>query len=750
MSWWRMRKQSSSSNSSSSSSSSMSLLCVLWLLTVCLAPGSQGQRMGETEGEQPGARTQLAETDVLCNEEGCYAVFLQRRTFREAGRSCRERGGTLGTVHNDEAAGVVHELLSSVEAQGRARLRLWIGLHRPPRQCSTTRPLRGFVWVTGDQDGQYTNWLRDETPGTCAAPRCVAMTVHTSESARESSDNFRWLDGSCGLALDGYVCQYNYKGMCPPLEDEGGGPAMYTTPFHMVSSLLTHVPYGSVAALPCLADSSDPDAATEQTILCMERDDETVGWSRDAPLCSSSVVPHNHDWCSGDHLCEQHCQNTDTHYYCYCSEGFTLDEDGYGCEPDPLSLTNPPDLTSSPTDQPHINPACVAAGCEYNCVETARGVRCTCPPGYQVGPDSRGCSDVDECRQHPCPQLCINTPGTFHCACHPGYQPDDEGECVDVDECLDEGTCEGSCENTEGSFTCLCNSGYERGSGGECVDVDECVGESPCQQQCLNYMGGYQCYCDNGYDLQSDGLSCQPSPDDEEYSTLTPDPSDTNLDPNHDLPWSTSFTPDPNFEADPDFDSDWLTEAPAELTPDVAPPPGSDDHLNQWDALSPRRYHTVPPPMQHDNTGNQIDNEAEAKTGTREVGGGVGAKAGTGSGTDTANGSGSSTGTGAGTGTGVETGGGGAGKNAEVSAGDISGTGEVGAGSTAGKRKHDKSWLLVALLVPLCVFLVVMLALGIVYCTSCAVEPKRRSFSDCYRWILPATPPERRDSKPRA
>ncbi|XP_029304185.1 endosialin-like [Cottoperca gobio] len=710
MSWWRMQK----TMKSSSSCSSMSLLCVLWLLMVCLAPGSRGQRLRETETEQPAASTQLAERDALCHQEGCYTVFLQKRAFREAGRSCRERGGTLATMHTKEAAGVVHELLSAIEGT-RSRLRLWIGLHRPPRQCSSTRPLRGFVWVTGDQDGQFTNWLREDTPGTCAAPRCVAMTVHTSESGRESSDNFRWLDGSCALALDGYVCQYNYKGMCSPLEDEGRGQAVYTTPFHLVSTLLTHVPYGSVASLPCPADNSDSEVPVGQTVLCMERDDETVGWSRDAPLCSSSVAPQNQDWCSGDHGCEQHCQNTDTDYYCYCSEGFMIDEDGYSCKPDPLSQTDLPELSADsagPTDQPHIKDICVDMGCEHDCVETQRGIRCTCPPGYQMGPDGRRCSDVDECLQDPCPQQCVNIPGTFLCTCHSGYQTDDEGECEDIDECLDEGSCEGTCDNTVGSFTCLCNPGYTSGSEGECVDVDECVGESPCQQQCLNYRGAYQCYCDNGYDLQSDGLSCQPSLEDEEYSTLTPDPSDSahisDLDPDLDIPWSTSFTPDPNFEADTNFDVDWLTEAPEVLAPDMAH--GSDNHLNQWDALSPKRYQTAPSPTQKDNTGNEIDNKAETKT----------------EGDGTANGSAT-------------------GKGSDVdSIEDVSGTAEA-----PGKRKHDKSWLLVALLVPLCVFLVVMLALGIVYCTSCAVD-KSLSFSDCYRWILPATPPDRREGKAQA
>lgn len=762
----------SSSNSSSGSSMSLPACALLWLLCACvLALGSHGQRQGRETTEAPAAGgkspAHLAERDVICHAEGCYAVFVQKRTFREAGRSCRERGGTLATVHEERAAAAVHELLSSVEPQGgRARLRLWIGLHRPPRQCSATRPLRGFVWVTGDQDGQYTNWLRDEAPGACAAPRCVAMTVLTSESTRESSDNFRWLDGSCGLALDGYVCQYNYKGMCRALDDEGAGPAVYTTPFHLVSTLLTHVPFGSVGAVPCpaldddsdgdspLPDDPETDPAGEETVLCMEREDGTVGWSRDGPLCSAPDLMEGQDWCGADHGCEQHCQSTDTDYYCYCDEGFVLDEDRYSCRPDPLEPEEteapPPDddaSAASTTDQPHrISRACVAAGCEYDCVETPRGVRCTCPPGYQVGPDGRGCSDVDECRQRPCAQLCVNAPGTFHCACHAGYQPDDEGECADVDECLDEGSCEGGgpCENTPGSFACLCAPGYERAAGGECVDVDECAGDdSPCQQHCLNFMGGYQCYCDTGYDPQPDGLSCEPSPaseEDEEYSTLSTDgavdPNGHSLHPgrdpyarpnsdsdagdrHHDLPWP--FTPDPNFEVDPDFDPEWLTRRPDELLETTQPPPphdGSDDHLNQWDApLSPTlRHHavTAPPPPVRDRS----DNEAEFKAG-----GGGGAAAG---GSDTAN----------------------VGRAAESAgaAEDINGAGSA----TSGKRKHDKSWLLVALLVPLCVFVVVMLALGIVYCTSCAVD-KSKSFSDCYRWILPpATPPEGRDGKPRA
>lgn len=127
---------------------SMSLLCILWLLMVCVAPGSWGQRLRMPEEEQTTADAELEEKHAICYTEGCYAVFFQKKIFREAGQSCRERGGTLATMHTYEAAGVVHKLMSAIEAQG-SRSRLWIGLHRPPRQCSATRPLRGFVWVTG-------------------------------------------------------------------------------------------------------------------------------------------------------------------------------------------------------------------------------------------------------------------------------------------------------------------------------------------------------------------------------------------------------------------------------------------------------------------------------------------------------------------------------------------------------------------------------------------------------------------------
>lgn len=56
----------------------------------------------------------------------------------------------------------------------------------------------------------------------------------------------------------------------------------------------------------------------------------------------------------------------------------------------------------------------------------------------------------------------------------------------------------------------------------------------------------------------------------------------------------------------------------------------------------------------------------------------------------------------------------------------------------AGHSRRDDRWLLVALLVPTCVFLVVLLALGIVYCTRCGPHAPNKRVTDCYRWVTHA------------
>ncbi|XP_048125168.1 endosialin isoform X1 [Alosa alosa] len=652
---------------------------------------------------------ELQEQDAICNDEGCYAVYFQRKTFRDSWRTCREKGGNLATVKKTEEAELIHELLSSTERRGpRVRMRLWIGLQRQPRQCSSTKPLRGFTWITGDQDTEYTNWQREDLPSTCAAPRCVVMTHNTADKTRSNRDNFKWLDGSCALAVDGFLCRFAYRGMCSVLDQEGGRPARYTTPFHLISTLLTHVPFGSMAILPC------PEGTKEdQSVLCMLKDDGTVGWSRDAPLCSDG--PKN--WCEVENGgCAHLCLNTEDHYYCACSAGYELGEDSQSCQ---------------------AMDACLGNQCEFQCELTATGHRCTCSNGYLLAPDGKSCLDIDECDRTPCPQVCVNAPGTFECRCLDGYQADENGECVDVDECRED-SCEQVCVNTPGSFECQCTDGYTKVPEDpvRCQDIDECQNSDSCHQICRNYMGGFDCHCDEGYELEDDYYSCRPLPEDAEMtSTMMPSesPANTMGPETPDLSWSprmpdwlTDPTPLewltelPNLEWLP-TDLAWFTENPSEeLSPTQAP------HATHQEILTPSfdfEEALLDTPSQVAES-DSIDSYGAPDDVSSRIREDVVLES-------------------------EE-----AGDGARASLSPPRDAAEPAAGAEqrpeGGKRKHDKSWLLVALLVPLCVFIVVMLALGIVYCTSCAVEPRGKGTTDCYRWFTASKPAEASTAKSRA
>uniref|UniRef100_A0A4W4GQQ0 CD248 molecule, endosialin a n=1 Tax=Electrophorus electricus TaxID=8005 RepID=A0A4W4GQQ0_ELEEL len=630
----------------------------------------------------------LQEQDGVCNAEGCYSIHLQRKTFRESWRSCREKGGNLATVKQPEEAALIHELLSAGERRGpRPKLRLWIGLQRQPRQCSATRPLRGFTWITGDQDTEYTNWQRVDLPGACLAPRCVVITYNTMDKSSSDQNNFKWLDGSCMLAVDGFLCRYTYQSMCLALQSEGRGPALYTTPFNLLSTLLTHVPFGSVATLPC------PDGAKgDQSVLCMIH-----GWSREAPLCSYAST----DWCEKDNGgCEHYCTNTGSDYHCECSEDFKLGEDGQSCQP--------------------LDP-CHSADCEFDCEPSPGGYRCKCPEGFLLSQDGKNCLDIDECSQNPCPQICINAPGTFECRCNEGYQLSEFGECLDVDECKED-SCEHSCENSPGSYTCLCHDGFSpvMEDLARCEDTDECQIPGTCEQICENYIGGFECHCHTGYELQQDQYSCLPTEEEtEHYTTVEPAAPTT-------LPWDTpSYMTDVVTEAsllewltDPPHvewlptDLVWFPDIPQENYFTSQEPDGaertSSSPIQDW--LMDATTSNIPADTHSGNYGIPLTASSLPPKGMGY--------------SDRATPS-----------------------TSQMLEGRLSPSFSP---EHHGKKKHDRSWLLVALLVPLCVFIVVMLALGIVYCTSFAVEPRNKSVTDCYSWTSNSRPAKSSTAKPQA
>ncbi|XP_073330532.1 CD248 molecule, endosialin a [Pagrus major] len=731
----------------------------------------------------------LREGDALCTADGCFVVYFQRKTFLESWRACKEKGGNLATIKRKDDATIIASLFSTLDLrQSRTKVRVWIGLQRQPRQCSSTHPLRGFFWTTGDQDTEYTNWQKEDSPRICPVPRCVVMGYST----QEQNDNFKWVDGACSIPVDGYLCHYAYKGMCAALLSEGAGNALYTTPFNLLSTLLTHVPFGSVATVPCPADTKE-----EQSALCMLKEDGSVGWSRDSPLCSDSPVSHN--WCNQDNGgCEHFCRPAGVHFYCECVDGYQLGVNGKNCE---------------------LSDVCQGAPCGFECLPLSDGYRCACPEGYMLAPDERGCLDVDECLQSPCEQLCVNAPGTFECRCREGYHPDDSAGCEDVDECIND-PCEHACENTPGSHICHCHFGFSPvpEDPSQCQDTDECQIAGTCAQMCVNYEGGFDCYCEEGYELMSDHYSCHKRGEGVDQSAVTPsfpwvthrpgpvwEPVDYDWNPQHShTDWPPEEEQSLDWLTDPprvlDSDIIWVTSAPQsempfDLTPDSPTQEAqvdeklddqSTDSLEWWqksqselEVLSTTIYTTPPPSTKTSTTSNWYEDDEETTTAlpllststisegawnwwkglstssqkpgnpedlvidynmptdsiyhskdeeeqyplnenSKFPGGELGEEE-----KDYVEITHS--------------------QNSAVPTQHIPSQPPPSEGGESGDsldsvsedrgQKQSSTWLLVGLIVPICIFIVVMVALGIVYCTRCAVQPRNKNATDCYHWI---------------
>ncbi|TTI61489.1 Endosialin [Bagarius yarrelli] len=679
---------------------------------------------------------ELQDQDALCNENSCLVIYFQRKTFLDAWRSCRKQGGNLVTIKSPQEAELIEALFSNLDLMESSHVFVWIGLQRQPRKCAANRPMRGFTWITGEQDTSYTNWQQEDSPNTCSVPRCVGVGYSTT--AQKTQNNFKWKDGPCSIPVDGYLCRYTFSGMCPAILNEGFGNALYTTPFHLVTSLLNQIPFGSIATVPCLTTD-------DQTVLCTEKEDGTVGWNRDPPYCSDISKATLCDKDNGG--CHHYCIEDENHYYCDCKEGFHLAEDGVSC-----FQTDP----------------CQDSPCEYECLTVMDSYRCACPEGYMLAPDEQGCLDVDECLQSPCEQICVNAPGTFECRCRDGYESDEEGLCEDVDECA-ESPCEHECENVVGSYICHCHHGFAPlpGDLNRCFDVDECQIEGTCEQMCINYIGGFECYCDEGYDLQTDLSSCRPSHEQQitlptsvlfitELTNNTTEYQEhqdldyEKLHVNESLDWLTDL---PNLEIVP-TDLLWPPTATQEVTkttlPNESPINPIDIEMDNEDQQTvtvdvfvssttstplsdyyedeiTTEFTTFPTTtvvggvwkwMWFNSTPNEFDKE-ETERGPFMTNADYEIYE---NNPDTVNYDYESTTS-----------------NTELQTLTQPSLSAQAKDGNTNEQTLGSSWLLVALLVPLCIFIVIMVTLGIIYCTRCSTsKPQNKNATDCYHWIAGA------------
>ncbi|XP_054842056.1 complement component C1q receptor [Eublepharis macularius] len=427
-------------------------------------------------------------TEALCSGSTCYTLHWEKFSWMEAQKKCQNDGGNLATLKSPEEALLVRQLLTAMprlEASSEVEVRLWIGLQREKGKCyQKHQPLKGFSWVAGEPETEYSNWVQ-EPRETCTAHRCVTL-----QGSPFLPEGLAWADGHCSRSVQGgpgYLCKFNFPGMCRPLALAGPGAVKYTTPFGVVTTPLLAVPFGSSADVACGPQGAE---VADTFLMCrMQANSNTFEWSGQGPLCASPS--HGCSYSNGG--CEHQCLELGGGLFqCACYSGYQLGGDRLSCITVDYCSSNP---------------------CQGQCVPRTGGFDCLCSPGYALAADGRNCVDVDECSalQSPCKQICINTGGSFKCLCNLGYKlAEADGQtCQDIDECARDTPCAQLCANTHGSFLCSCEPGYqlEGINSASCLDVDECQ-EEPCEQMCKNLPGSYQCFCRPGWRLEPNGISC--------------------------------------------------------------------------------------------------------------------------------------------------------------------------------------------------------------------------------------------------
>ncbi|XP_054909485.1 complement component C1q receptor [Poeciliopsis prolifica] len=404
-----------------------------------------------------------AKQEMLCTPKACFVLNMEPVGFQKAQNRCEDDGGYLMTLRDRKEEEDLRSLLLLVEKQRPdPTLKVWIGLKLKKQDCVLPgRPLRGFKWVSGDEESLYSNW-EQEPPFTCTLERCVRVVYTFSDQ-----EPLKWTQGVCSKKAS-YACKFYFQGMCSPLVLQGPGKIVYESIFvkEPLKTELKLLPYGTRARIFC--------GGHETTSSQCRNLDGAYAWSPPGPFCKQET--QNCQKNNGG--CAQKCRQDGGTVRCSCREGWELEKDGFSCR---------------------MTDLCRPDTCEHSCVMSEDGVSCRCPSGFKLSENQRNCSDVDECLSQACDYgSCVNTVGSYRCVCGDGFRLTD-GECRHVNECGGL-VCEHGCVNSGGTFSCLCQDGFREsgdgpfGDGPSCVDVDECAGD-PCPRllTCINTIGSFSC-----------------------------------------------------------------------------------------------------------------------------------------------------------------------------------------------------------------------------------------------------------------
>ncbi|MEQ2252201.1 hypothetical protein ILYODFUR_019327 [Ilyodon furcidens] len=361
-----------------------------------------------------------AQHEMLCSPNACFILHMEPVSFHKAQNQCEHDGGYLMTLRDRNEEEDLRSLLSLIEKKHHDQvLKLWIGLKLHKKDCVLPgRTLKGFKWVSGEKDSQYSNW-KQEPVNTCTGERCVKVDYTFS-----GQDQLKWTPGGCRKEAF-YACKFSFQGMCESLTLLGPGKIIYEAIFskYPLRSELKLLPFGTRARIICGGQELTSS-------MCLAKDG-TYSWTKPGPFCNleTQICEKNNGGC------EHECQQEGEAVQCFCREGYELDKDGFSCR---------------------MKDLCHPNTCEHRCMMGKTGFSCKCPSGFELSENQRNCSDIDECQSQACEEhSCINTHGSYKCVCKEGYELID-GECVDVNECVrDPCSAELTCINAVGSFMCI-------------------------------------------------------------------------------------------------------------------------------------------------------------------------------------------------------------------------------------------------------------------------------------------------------
>uniref|UniRef100_UPI00358EB77E complement component C1q receptor-like n=2 Tax=Myxine glutinosa TaxID=7769 RepID=UPI00358EB77E len=427
---------------------------------------------------------------IICVDKACYTLYAHRLNFMDARTMCQRAGGTLTTMRSLAEAKVLQEIIAASE-EGHAPvdqgMKLWMGLRRNRRQCyEASKPLRGFHWLTGDDDSSFSVWLK-EPAVTCAVDRCVVITYHPASLKSHGNLVLKWQEGNCYIRTE-FICKFSPLGLCPAPRYANQPRVTYRTPYGFSDRPLDLAPEGSTATTTCDATGREISAR------CKRRPGaKTFGWTPEP--CKPDPAPgacrNNNGQC--EHLCVLSGGSTGRLETCACRQGYQLAPDGLSC----LDID---ECAHAETPCPQV------------CINTKGSFQCECAPGYEERQGGKRCVDSDECESSPCEQLCINFPGSFSCHCADGFEllRGERGcERVREDACQ-RTSCQHRCQHmAPARAQCFCHAGFVlEGNGVNCSDVDECETMSPCLHRCTNLPGEFYCSCFDGYHLANDRSTC--------------------------------------------------------------------------------------------------------------------------------------------------------------------------------------------------------------------------------------------------